>query len=306
MFRAHKAPQPFSVRDNRAVTARGKSAASDRLAAMADLRGKTLFITGASRGIGKAIGLRAARDGANVVIAAKTVVAHPKLPGTIFTAAAEIEDAGGRALAIATDIRSEDQVAAALEQAAEELGGIDILVNNASAIYLAPAEATPMKRFDLMHQVNARGTFLCSKLAIAYLKRAENPHILTLAPPLNLKPKWFAGHTAYTMAKYRASVDVRARPGRRAARRRHRGQRPVAGDGHRHGGAAHAGRRGLPGADPDAGDRRRRGPRRPHPAEPAVHGKLGRRGGAPGRGGGRSGSLRGPAGHAGYPDFFLG
>jgi len=175
---------------------------------MSDLRGKTLFITGASRGIGKAIGLRAARDGANVVIAAKTVVAHPKLPGTIFTAAAEIEDAGGRALAIETDIRHEEQVAAALEQAVDELGGIDVLVNNASAIYLAPAEATPMKRYDLMQGVNARGTFLCTKLAVPYLKRADNPHILNLAPPLNLKPKWFAGHTAYTMAKYGMSMCV--------------------------------------------------------------------------------------------------
>ncbi len=175
---------------------------------MADLTGKTLFITGASRGIGKAIALRAARDGANIAIAAKTVVPHPKLPGTIFTAAAEIEEAGGRALAIRTDIRDEEQVAAALEQAAGELGGIDILVNNASAIFLAPAEATPMKRYDLMQAVNARGTFLCSKLAVPYLERAENPHILTLSPPLNLKPKWFAGHTAYTMAKYGMSMTV--------------------------------------------------------------------------------------------------
>jgi len=175
---------------------------------MADLRGKTLFITGASRGIGKAIGLRVARDGANVVVAAKTVVPHPKLPGTIYTAAAEIEEAGGRALAIETDIRYEDQVAGALEQAAEAFGGIDVLVNNASAIYLAPAEETPMKRYDLMHVVNARGTFLCSKLAIPYLKRAENPHILTLSPPLSIKTKWFAGQTAYTMAKFGMSMCV--------------------------------------------------------------------------------------------------
>jgi len=174
----------------------------------ANLRGKTLFITGSSRGIGKAIGLRAARDGANVVIAAKTARRHPKLPGTIHTAAAEIEEAGGRALALQVDIRSEDEVAAALAQTIETFGGLDILVNNASAIYLAPTEETPMKRYDLMHQVNARGTFLCSKLAIPLLRQAENPHILNLSPPLNMKVRWFAGHTAYTMAKYGMSMCV--------------------------------------------------------------------------------------------------
>jgi len=174
----------------------------------ANLRGKTLFITGSSRGIGKAIGLRAARDGANVVIAAKTARRHPKLPGTIHTAAAEIEEAGGRALALQVDIRSEDEVAAALAQTIETFGGLDILVNNASAIYLAPTEETPMKRYDLMHQVNARGTFLCSKRAIPLLRQAENPHILNLSPPLNMKVRWFAGHTAYTMAKYGMSMCV--------------------------------------------------------------------------------------------------
>jgi citronellol/citronellal dehydrogenase len=172
------------------------------------LRDKTLFITGASRGIGKAIGLRAARDGANVVIAAKTVVPHPKLPGTIHTAAEEIEAAGGRALAVRTDIRFEDQVAAAMERAVETFGGIDVLVNNASAIYLAPAEDTPMKRYDLMQEVNARGTFLCSKLAVEHLRAADNPHILTLSPPLSVKAKWFAGHTAYTIAKFGMSMCV--------------------------------------------------------------------------------------------------
>lgn len=175
---------------------------------MPDLRGKTLFITGSSRGIGKAIGLRAARDGANVVIAAKTAKRHPKLPGTIHTAAAEIEEAGGRALAVQVDIRSEEEVAAAFEQTVETFGGLDVLVNNASAIYLAPTEETPMKRYDLMHQVNARGTFLCSKLAIPHLREAENPHILNLSPPLNMKVRWFAGHTAYTMAKYGMSMCV--------------------------------------------------------------------------------------------------
>jgi citronellol/citronellal dehydrogenase len=172
------------------------------------LRDRTLFITGASRGIGKAIGLRAARDGANVVIAAKTVVPHPKLPGTIYTAAQEIESAGGRVLAVRTDIRFEGQVAAAMERAVEKFGGIDVLVNNASAIYLAPTEETPMKRYDLMQEVNARGTFLCSKLAIPYLREADNPHILTLSPPVDPKPKWFAGHTAYTIAKFGMSMCV--------------------------------------------------------------------------------------------------
>ena len=216
MFRAHRDPShPFSVRDNRCRDGGGSRGASGRLAVMADLRGKTLFITGASRGIGKAIGLRAARDGAAVVIAAKTVVPHPKLPGTIFTAAAEIEDAGGRALAIQTDIRSEEQVAAALEQAADELGGIDVLVNNASAIYLAPAEATPMKRYDLMHQVNARGTFavLEARHPIPEAGRqSAHPDALTAARPeaevVRRPHRLHHGQVRH--------VDVRARPGRGA------------------------------------------------------------------------------------------
>lgn len=175
---------------------------------MKNLKGKTLFITGASRGIGLAIGLRAARDGANVAIAAKTTEAHPKLPGTIYTAAEEIERAGGRALPLVVDIRFEDQVAAAVAKTAAVFGGIDILVNNASAIFLAGTVDTPLKRFDLMHQVNARGTFACSQACIPYLKKASNPHILNLSPPLNMEARWFAPHVAYTMAKYGMSMCV--------------------------------------------------------------------------------------------------
>jgi citronellol/citronellal dehydrogenase len=175
---------------------------------MATLRGKTLFITGASRGIGLAIALRAARDGANVAIAAKTTEPHPKLPGTIHTAAEEIERAGGRALACAVDIRDEAQVVAAVAKTVETFGGIDILVNNASAISLTGTLATPMKRYDLMHQVNARGTFLCSQACLPHLKKAANPHILNNSPPLNMEPRWFGPHVAYTMAKYGMSMCV--------------------------------------------------------------------------------------------------
>ncbi len=172
------------------------------------LQGKTVFITGASRGIGKAIGLRAARDGANVVIAAKTVEPHPKLPGTIHTAAKEMEDAGGQTLAVAMDVRFEEQVAAAFEKAVDRFGSIDILVNNASAISLTGTLDTPMKRFDLMHQINTRGAFLCSRLAIPHLRRAANPHVLNLSPPLNMEARWFGPHVAYTMAKYGMSLCV--------------------------------------------------------------------------------------------------
>jgi citronellol/citronellal dehydrogenase len=172
------------------------------------LEGKTLFITGASRGIGLAIGLRAARDGANVAIVAKTAEPNPKLPGTVFTAAKEIDAAGGKGLAIVTDIRYEDQVAAAVAKTVETFGGIDILVNNASAISLTPTEMTPMKKYDLMHQINTRGTFLCSQACIPHLKKAANPHILNISPPLNMETRWFAPHVAYTMAKYGMSMCV--------------------------------------------------------------------------------------------------
>ena len=175
---------------------------------MTDLKGKTLFITGASRGIGKAIGVRAAADGANIVIAAKTTEPHPKLPGTIHTAAAEIEAAGGHALAVVADIRFEVQIEAAVEQAVAAFGGIDILVNNASAISLSGTLGTPMKRFDLMFGVNVRGTYACSQACLPYLMEAANPHILTIAPPLNMKPAWFKDHVAYTMAKYGMSMCV--------------------------------------------------------------------------------------------------
>jgi len=172
------------------------------------LKGKTLFITGGSRGIGLAIGLRAAADGANIAIAAKTVEPHPKLEGTIKTAAAEIAKVGGRALPLMVDVRDEASVAAAIEETAKTFGGIDIVVNNASAIQLTPVAQTDMKRYDLMHQVNARGTFMVSKYALPYLMRAENPHILMLSPPLDMKEKWFAPHTAYSMAKYGMSLVV--------------------------------------------------------------------------------------------------
>jgi citronellol/citronellal dehydrogenase len=175
---------------------------------MTTLAGKTLFITGASRGIGKAIALRAARDGANVVIAAKTTEPHPKLPGTIFSAAEEIERAGGKALPLAVDIRDEAQVVAAVAKAVETFGGIDILVNNASAISLTGTLDTPMKRFDLMHGVNARGTFLCTQACLPHLLKAANPHILNISPPLSMDPQWFGPHVAYTMAKYGMSMCV--------------------------------------------------------------------------------------------------
>jgi len=175
---------------------------------MTSLRQQTLFITGASRGIGLAIALRAARDGANIVIAAKTAEPHPKLPGTIYTAAAEIEKAGGQALPIVVDVRDEGQIAAAVEAAIARFGGIDILVNNASAISLTGTLATPARIYDRMMSVNARGTFLCSQACIPALKRSRNPHILNLSPPLSMKAKWFGPHVAYTMAKYGMSMCV--------------------------------------------------------------------------------------------------
>jgi citronellol/citronellal dehydrogenase len=172
------------------------------------LKGKTLFITGASRGIGLAIALKAARDGANIAIAAKTTAPNARLPGTIFSAAEEIEQAGGKALPIACDIRFEDQVAAAIAATVEKFGGLDICVNNASAISLTRVLDTEMKRFDLMQEVNARGTFMVSKLCLPHLLKAANPHVLTLSPPLEINAKWFAGHTAYSLAKFGMSLCV--------------------------------------------------------------------------------------------------
>jgi citronellol/citronellal dehydrogenase len=170
------------------------------------LRGKTLLITGATRGIGLAIALRAARDGARVALLGKTAEPHPRLPGTIFSAAEAVRAAGGEALALVADVRFEAQVAAAVARTLEAFGGLDILVNNASAIALTGTLDTELKQYDLMQQVNARGTFLCSRLCLPHLKRASNPHILNLAPPLELQPRWFARHTAYTMAKYGMSL----------------------------------------------------------------------------------------------------
>jgi citronellol/citronellal dehydrogenase len=176
------------------------------------LKGKTIFISGASRGIGLAIVKRAARDGANIIIAAKTTDPNPKLPGTIYSAAEEVEAAGGKALPVLCDIREEAQVMDAVKQGVEKFGGIDIVINNASAINLTPTEATPIKRFDLMFGVNVRGTFLCTQAALPYLKKSaeakRNPQVLTLSPPLNMDAKWFAPHVAYTMAKYGMSMCV--------------------------------------------------------------------------------------------------
>ena len=170
------------------------------------LKGKTLFITGASRGIGLAIALRAARDGANIAIAAKTAEPHPKLPGTIYTAAREIEAAGGRALPLIVDVREEAGVVAAARQCADKFGGIDICINNASAINLSPTEQIDMRRYDLIQSINTRGTFVTSRACLPYLKQAANPHILTLSPPLNLRPQWFAPHLAYSLSKYGMSL----------------------------------------------------------------------------------------------------
>lgn len=175
---------------------------------MSNFKNKTVFITGASRGIGLAIGLRLAREGANIVIAAKTTEPHPKLPGTIYSAAAEIEAAGGKALPLVVDIRNEEIVYDAVEQTVKRFGGIDILINNASAINLTPTLQTDMKRYDLMHHINTRGTFLSSKACLPHLLKAENPHVLNLSPPLNMEERWFAPHVAYTMAKFGMSMCV--------------------------------------------------------------------------------------------------
>jgi citronellol/citronellal dehydrogenase len=174
------------------------------------LKGKTVFITGATRGIGHAIAMRAAADGANVVVCGKTTEPHPKLPGTIFTAAQDVEEAGGQALAVALDVRVESQVDSAIEAAVSCFGAIDIVVNNASAISLTRTLETPMKRYDLMHEVNVRGTFMCSQKALPHLVKAANPHILNISPPLHstISPRWFAPHLAYTMSKYGMSLCV--------------------------------------------------------------------------------------------------
>ncbi len=175
---------------------------------MSSLKDKTLFITGASRGIGAAIALRAAADGANIVVAAKSVEPHPKLPGTIYTVAEEIERAGGHSLPVPVDIRNEEQIAVAVEQAVARFGGIDILINNASAISLSGTLETPMKRFDLMFSVNVRGTFACSQACLPHLKKAVNAHILNLSPPLSMQPRWFKDHVAYSISKYAMSMCV--------------------------------------------------------------------------------------------------
>ncbi len=175
---------------------------------MESLKGRTVFITGASRGIGRAIGIACAREGANVVVAAKSKVRHPKLPGTIFDAADEIQGAGGRALAVECDVRSDEQVAAAVSRTVETFGGIDALVNNAGAIYLADTASTPMKRWDLMNQVNVRATFAVTQACLPHLARGRNPHVLVLSPPISLAPRWLAGHLAYTLSKYGMSMCV--------------------------------------------------------------------------------------------------
>jgi citronellol/citronellal dehydrogenase len=187
---------------------RSKSRSTSRRRAIPSLRGKTLLITGASRGIGKAIGIAAAREGANVVVAAKSDAPNPKLPGTIQDAAREMEVAGGRALAVRCDVRDEGEIAAAVSATVAAFGGIDVLVNNASAIFLAGTAETPMKRFDLMHQVNVRATFACTQACLPHLARSANPHVLVLSPPLLMTPRWFAPHVAYTMSKYGMSMCV--------------------------------------------------------------------------------------------------
>ncbi len=241
---------------------------------MATLKGKTLFITGASRGIGLAIALRAARDGANVAIAAKTAEPHPKLEGTIHTAAAEIEKAGGRALAIACDIRFEDQVQAAVAKTVETFGGLDICVNNASAISLTPLEKTDMKRVDLMLGVNTRGTLLVTKSCLPHLRKAANGHVLMLSPPLDLAPKWFAGHVAYSIAKYGMSLAVLGLAEELKARR-DRSQRALAAHDDRHRrGRQHPRRRQAHAHEPDARDHGGRRAPRADSGRQELHGPL--------------------------------
>ena len=238
---------------------------------MTSLKGKTLFVSGASRGIGLAIALRAARDGANVAIAAKTAEPHPKLKGTIYTAADEVRAAGGKALPVLCDIRDEAQVIAAIEKTVAEFGGIDICVNNASAISLTNSQMTDMKRFDLMMGINTRGTFLVSKYCIPHLKKAENPHILMLSPPLDMKPKWFEHSTAYTMAKFGMSMCVLGLSGELKIRRRRR-QRAVAAHHDRdRRGRQSARRRRHDARQPHARDHGRCRLRHLHQAVPRIH-----------------------------------
>ena len=212
------------------------------------LAGRTLFITGASRGIGLAIALRAARDGANIAIAAKTDKPHPKLPGTIFTAADDIAAAGGKALPLVVDVRDEAQVKDAIERTVATFGGLDIVVNNASAVARTPVVDTDMRRFDLMHQVNTRGTFMVSKYAVPHLLKAKNPHILMNSPPLDMREKWFAGSTAYSIAKYGMSLVVLGLAGE-LREQGHRGQRAVAANHHRDRGHQEPARRRARDAD---------------------------------------------------------
>ena len=238
---------------------------------MTSLKGKTLFVSGGSRGIGLAIALRAARDGANVAIAAKTAEPHPKLKGTIYTAADEVRAAGGKALPILCDIREEAQVMAAIDQTVAEFGGIDICVNNASAISLTNSQMTDMKRFDLMMGINTRGTFMVSKYCIPHLKKADNPHILMLSPPLDMQAKWFEHSTAYTMAKFGMSMCVLGLAGELKSRRRRR-QRAVAAHHHRHRrGRQSARRRRHDARQPHAGDHGRRRPCHLHQAVARIH-----------------------------------
>ena len=228
------------------------------------LAGKTLFITGASRGIGLAIALKAARDGANVAIAAKTAEPHPRLEGTIHTAAADIEKAGGKALPLIVDVRDDEAVKTAIDRTAETFGGIDIVVNNASAIQLTPTAQTNMKRYDLMHQVNARGTFMVTKFALPWLEKGDNPHVLMLSPPLDMQEHWFAHHVAYSMAKYGMSMCVLGFAGEfRSKGIAHH---------HRHGGHRQYTRRRGPDARlAHAGDRGRCRACDPDEAKPRVH-----------------------------------
>ena len=238
---------------------------------MTSLKGKTLFISGASRGIGLAIALRAARDGANVAIAAKTAEPHPKLKGTIYTAADEVRAAGGKALPVLCDIRDEAQVIAAIEQTVAEFGGIDICVNNASAISLTNSQMTDMKRFDLMMGINTRGTFMVSKYCIPHLKKAANPHILMLSPPLDMKAKWFEHSTAYTMAKFGMSMCVLGLV-RRAEVRGRRRQRAVAAHHDRDCRGRQSPRRRCHDArQPHAGDHGRCGARDLHKTVARIH-----------------------------------